>query len=109
MDDAKLDELLVQARAAPPSVPERLAARVIADAAAVQPARGLWPMLSEMLGGLPGLGGLVTATCVGIWLGIAPPENLPDLTGEILGFETVTDEDLEVVDLTGFGWDIGES
>lgn len=106
--DAALEALFDQARSAPPEVPEGLMQRVIADAAAQQSPASVWSRLIDTLGGLPGLGGLATATFVGIWLGVAPPAQLPDLAGQILGIETYTADDLDAGDLTGFGWDIEE-
>jgi len=114
-DDA-LEAMFDTARAAPPEMPEGLMARVIADAGAVQPARSIWARLFEGplegVGGIPGLGGLVTATCVGVWLGVAPPANVPDLAGQILGVETLLEDEWDTVDmtegLTSFGWDMEE-
>lgn len=112
MNDTDLETLFEAARRAPPDVPEALMARVVADAQAVQPAAPFWTRLTEALGGLPGLGGLVTAGCVGIWLGVSPPAYVPDLAGQVLGFESALDDefdgDLDAVSLTGFGWDIEE-
>lgn len=106
-DDA-LEALFAEARSHPPALPDRVLARVIEDARRLQPSsagnrmRGWW----RMLGGLPGLGGLVTATCVGFWLGVAPPEGMPDLADQILGQQVMADE--TAPDLSGFGWDIEE-
>ncbi|MEM6305586.1 MAG: hypothetical protein AAF744_12775 [Pseudomonadota bacterium] len=102
--DAALEAFFDAARAAPPEVSPELMDRVHADAATHQPRaprgglRGLW----ALLGGGPGLGGLVTATCVGFWIGVAPPEALPDLGALVLGSDTAVE-----VDAYGFGWDIG--
>ena len=108
MTDTDLEAIFDAARAHPPDVPEQLMKRVVADAATHQPGRSGWARLFDMLGGLPGLGGMATATCVGIWIGVAPPTNVPDFAGQILGFEVTTDEGLEGATLTGFGWDIEE-
>lgn len=108
MDDVELETFFEAARSAPPAVPEALMARVIADAQGLQLTVPLWSRLTEALGGLPGLGGLVTAACVGVWLGVSPPSYVPDLAGEVMGFETVSDDEMEAVSLSGFGWDIEE-
>lgn len=107
MNDAALEALFEHARAAPPQVPQALMARVLADAqqAQVTPRSGLlgwW----RALGGAPGLGGLVTATCVGFWLGVAPPAGMPDLADQILVQATVADD--ITADITSFGWDDSE-
>ncbi|QFT59248.1 hypothetical protein FIU94_10465 [Sulfitobacter sp. THAF37] len=108
-DDAGLEALFAEARAHPPRVPDRLLARVAEDAQRLQPRaaratqrRGWW----AVLGGLPGLGGLVTATCVGFWLGVAPPEGVPDFADQMLGSQAVAEE--AVPDFSGFGWDSEE-
>ncbi len=103
--DAALETLFDAARAAPPDLPDALMDRVLADAMAQHPRlrkRG-WRHLLEPLGGAAGLGGLVTATCVGFWIGIAPPEALPDVGALVLGAETSSE-----ADTYGFGWDIEE-
>ncbi len=110
MDDTALENLFSRARATPPQVPDGLMARVIADAEQVQlsPTSGGWRAWLRAIGGAPGLGGLVTATFVGFWLGVAPPENLPDLAGQILGQQDSALTETTTADLTGFGWDIDE-
>ncbi len=110
LENEALEALFQGARANPPAVPDALMARVLADAEAMQPvsAAGRWRSWLAALGGLPALGGLVTATCVGFWLGFAPPASLPDLAGEMLGVDLVLDEEFDVPGLSGFGWDIGE-
>jgi hypothetical protein len=86
---AELDALLAGAAAAPVEMPDQLMAAILADAARVQaeqqavavavPARR--PRLVQLwqaIGGWPGLGGLATACAVGLWIGLAPPQFLPD-------------------------------
>ena len=82
-------------------------ARVTADALSHVPRKAGWNWLAA-IGGLPALGGLVTATCVGFWIGVAPPAGLPDLAGEVIGEAVVTAEEDAVPELDGFGWDLGE-
>ena len=115
-DDDALEALFQQARSAPPEVPDGLLARVIADAEAARPPRGsgIWRTLWQSIGGPAGLGGLVTATLVGVWIGVAPPERLPDIAaglidGEYLSADSTTDvlqDDLS--EGLAFGWDIEE-
>lgn len=109
-DESDLEALFATARADPPKVPDALMQRVIADAQAEQPAvRGAgWRGWFASLGGLPALGGLVTATCVGFWLGVAPPDVLPDLAGAVLGADMLSDGDYESPTISGFGWDLEE-
>lgn len=100
MDD--LERLFEQARANPPSVSDRLLQRVLADAAAgTAPQQPRW---LAVLGGLPMLGGLVSASLVGIWLGAAPPAAVPDLAGQLFQTAGLFD-DLENDDaMLDFGW-----
>lgn len=110
MNEDGLETLFAQARAAPPPLPEGLMARVLADAEAVRPRAG-GPALRRLLaaiGGLPALGGLITATCVGFWIGAAAPLGLPDLGAEVFGQQDVAEEVLQDSFLTAFGWDNGE-
>ncbi|MBD3662501.1 hypothetical protein [Sulfitobacter aestuariivivens] len=104
-DDA-LEACFEQARVTQAPLPEAAMARILADAAAVQPRapRMAWRAWVRALGGAPGIGGLITATCVGFWIGIAPPQMLPDVGGIVLGAE-VSAFDL---DADGFGWDLEE-
>lgn len=86
-----LDAMLAAARARRDDLPDGLAARILADAATVQAAQtagserrlptrgpGFWAQLRGALGGWPGLGGLATACAAGVWIGLAPPDFLPD-------------------------------
>ncbi|MEP5732306.1 MAG: hypothetical protein ABJL67_23400 [Sulfitobacter sp.] len=109
-DELNLEGLFEAARRTPAKVPEGLMARVIADASAVQPVRRFarWRGWLRGLGGMPAISGLVTATCVGFWLGVAPPTGLPDLGGAMLGVEADAEDTVDVLDASGFGWDIEE-
>ena len=108
-DDA-LEALFEDARATPPEVPAALMAQIMADAENAMPAPAPqgWRGWLAALGGLPALGGLVTATCVGFWLGVAPPVGVPDFAGQVLGVDAALEDDFETPGVSGFGWDIGE-
>jgi hypothetical protein len=110
-DDDLLESMFQQARAMPPEVPGDLMARIVADGLAVQPVlrKPLVARVIEALGGARGMGGLITATCVGFWLGVAPPEGVPDLAGAVIGIEDVILAELDSDAISGFGWEIGES
>lgn len=114
MTDAALEAMFEGARAAPPVVPEALMARVMADAGAMQPVaqRSVWREWFSTLGGLSGMGGLITASCLGFWIGVAPPQGLPDLAGSVFGVPSLLDSELDdEFDgdmLTAYGWDIEE-
>lgn len=93
-NDDMLDDLFAQASAQPPAQPsDDLIARVLADAASVQPAPaahvigqpGLWARIMDAIGGWPALGGLAAATVAGIWVGVAPPASVSDLTARLMG------------------------
>lgn len=110
-----LEILLQDARATPPQMPAGLMDRVLADALAAQPAalrrgwRGLW----HSFGGAPALGGVVTATALGFWIGAAAPVCLPDFATAMITWAVPADtlllaEEITTPDLTAFGWDIEE-
>lgn len=82
-----IDALLAQARRERPAVPEPVQARILAQAEAEQarllrmprrPAVPLWQRLLDGIGGWPVMGGMATACAAGIWIGLAPPQILPD-------------------------------
>lgn len=112
---ATVDALLAQARNSPPQVPDALMARVLADAQAAQPeiirsmpeTQDLWARFCEVFGGWQGMGGMVAATCAGVWIGLSPPETLPDAGVLLFGYET-TDVSATTAELTSFGWDLDE-
>ncbi len=85
-DDVDLDGLFDDARVARPIPTENLMARIAADAALHQPspsqldrqAPGAFSRLLETLGGWPTIGGLVTATIAGVYIGFVQPELVID-------------------------------
>lgn len=108
--DQELEALFERARMAPPKVPDGLMERVLLDAESLQdtPSTGWLVRVFAALGGAPGMGGLITATCVGFWLGVAPPDGLPDLAGSLLGMDEIVVADAGGDGIYGFGWDIEE-
>jgi hypothetical protein len=94
-NDDMLDDMFAQARAVTPAPSDDLMARVLADAAAVQPRNRpiaamrptLWSRMSDAVGGWPALSGLAAATVAGVWVGIAPPAQVEDLTATLIGDE----------------------
>lgn len=63
---------------------------------------GLFRGLRDMLGGWPAMAGLTVACATGIWLGVSPPDALPD-PFEIAG---LLQDDLDMFDADGLtaGW-----
>ncbi|MGD9864338.1 MAG: hypothetical protein AB7S99_14100 [Pseudodonghicola sp.] len=92
-----LDVFFAAARAERNEMPVGLAERMRADAAMVQagfarpptpvrPGRGtgLLGQLWSTLGGWPALSGLAAACAAGVWLGVSPPNFLPDPLGLVV-------------------------
>ena len=94
-NDDMLDDLFATARQAAPAPSADLMARVLADAAAVQPqpatttaaVPGLWSRMLDAIGGWPAVSGLAAATVAGIWVGVAPPSAVEDMTASLIGDE----------------------
>ncbi len=110
-DTEMLETLFQDARRTPPDLPEGLMDRIMADALAQQPAAGPrgWRAIWLAIGGAPAVGGLVTATAVGFWIGVAPPSNLPDIAAQIItGTTLATLDEGSAPELSAFGWDIEE-
>lgn len=85
----ELDVFFAAARQQTDTLSEDLTNRMLGDALAVQAqfapvvqerqARpGLWRQLVSAVGGWPAMGGLVAACATGIWIGVAPPDFVPD-------------------------------
>ncbi len=104
-DNDRLERHFAAARTAGPAVPDTLMARVLADAAAHQPApvcapapaplRTLRARLWAAIGGAGGIGagaGLAAAALSGVWIGFAQPG-----PAEGLGF--IERETFEMVEL----------
>jgi hypothetical protein len=80
--DPLLDDHFAAARAKSPAPDDAFLARLEADARQMQPApprptaSGRLRQLVEVLGGWPAMGGLATASLVGLWIGVASPLGL---------------------------------
>ena len=101
------DDLFAEMRLRQVAVPRGLMARVLQDAARLQPGAGLrvvqaglpapagfWAQFSAFFGGAGMLAGMATAAVAGVYLGFAQPGPMPQLTDAWL-----TDPPLETVDL----------
>lgn len=103
-----LEALFDAARKDPPKVPDALMTQVVADAQAQMPGRG--GLLSRMgrwvalLGGAPGMGGLVTACGVGFWIGLSAPAGLPDVAGALIGDTQAVSDEVMYAQLYDDGW-----
>lgn len=94
-NDDMLDDLFAQARSVNPVPSDALLTRVIADADAAQPRRaavsvarpGILARILEAIGGWPAASGLAAATVAGIWVGVAPPASVQDITAAMMGDE----------------------
>lgn len=97
-NDDFLDALFAQARDEEVQPDDALLARVLADADEVQagfasvqtahPVTGsFWARLLDGLGGWPAVSGLAAATVAGIWIGVAPPASVADVTATFFGEE----------------------
>lgn len=97
-NDDFLDALFAQARKDEARPDDALTARILADAddvqagfASAQPARpagaSLWARLLDGLGGWPAVSGLAAATVAGVWIGVAPPASVADVTANFFGEE----------------------
>ncbi|MBU2982920.1 hypothetical protein KO498_13965 [Lentibacter algarum] len=108
-DTQMLNDMFATARDSSPDATADLMARVMRDAAVVQDGfeqagigrnsekssrRFGWRSLIEGLGGWPAMGGLVTATAVGVWLGLAPYTGLSETVAGYL-FESTSLDGLE--------------
>ena len=110
-----LEKLLKDAADTPPDLPPGLASRVLFDARQFQPKSKpiavLRPTMvqrfADALGGWPGMGGLVAATCAGFWIGIASPSGLPD-AAEMISQSADTSIFEDTIEMSRFGWDLGE-
>lgn len=98
-DDDMIDDLFGLAQSQTPAPSDDLMARILADAAAVQPSvasasppqAGFMQSLMDLIGGWPSVGGLAMAGVAGIWVGFAPPTVVSDWTAELVGTPVTID------------------
>lgn len=95
-----LDSLFQAAKRDAAKMPAGLSDRILADAARVQAqsrasrprVRQSWfAQLREALGGWYGMGGLAAACATGLWMGIAPPDIMPDPVQMVFGTQAELD------------------
>ncbi len=93
-DDKILEAAFAQARVPDAMPSEALMDRIMMDADSVladampvleRPRQGLGAMLLDAIGGWPSFSGLAAATVAGLWIGVAPPAALTDLSATYFG------------------------
>ena len=94
-DDKLLEAMFAQARTPDLTPSEGLLDRIMMDAdsvlaeaapaVATRPRQGLGAMLLDIIGGWPSFSGLAAATVAGLWIGIAPPAAISDLSSGLWG------------------------
>jgi len=109
----ELDDLFAAARETPAALPDQLMMSILADATAArveamtaapvagqqsQPRNGVGRQLMLAIGGLAGAGGLVAASALGLWIGLAPPSFLPD-PAQLVGYSDSTSVPYDSYDL----------
>lgn len=83
-DETDLEAFFDAARRTAPRLPDALRDRIVADARSAMPASrarrpgARWALFPDVVGGWFGLGGVVTAGLVGVWIGLAPPSDAMD-------------------------------
>lgn len=113
--EGHLDLLLSEAAREETALPEGLLQKVMDDAVQMQPQpnvptsqrQGTLSRLAAFFGGWPTVGGLAAASCAGFWIGVNPPQYLPDPSELLLGAQAEI-ASLEDVEVSGFGWDFEE-
>lgn len=115
---ADLEMLFASARDSAPMLSDELTAAMVADAANIQgefvqkvvllnpapPRMGMLSYLTAALGGWTSVGGLLAASCTGLWFGIAAPDTLltsPSLGGLILSDQSDDYSLYQSLDLVG--------
>jgi len=93
-DDKMLDTTFAQMRAQDVTPSEGLMDRIMMDADSVlatgtvaQPRakQSVGALILDVIGGWPSFGGLAAATVAGVWIGVAPPDALADVSAGFLG------------------------
>lgn len=100
-DDAFFDDLMGQAAQERLAPSDALLDRIMLDADAVLAEAAVAPVVSDLprrslgavivaaLGGWSAISGLAAAGVAGVWIGVAPPEALSDITQTVWGGDTV--------------------
>lgn len=84
-DHSLVEDLLDDVRFGQTPAPSAdLMARILADAAQVQPV-SFWRDMFAGIGGWRGIGGLTTAGVTGLWLGVAPTSGVDSLISTVWG------------------------
>lgn len=93
-DDKILEAAFVQARMQDAVPSEALLDRIMLDADSVladstpvleRPRQGFGAVLLDAIGGWPSFSGLAAATVAGLWIGVAPPAAVTDLSAGLWG------------------------
>lgn len=106
-EDAGFEAFLAAARAVRPEPSADLMARILTDALAeLPPPGGVTPSgagfgarVRAILGGWGSIGGLVTATLAGVWIGFAAPGPLAALTTDLLSATATSTPTVDTVEL----------
>ena len=93
-DNKMLDAAFAQMREGDVIPSEGLMDRIMQDADAIlavpvaeptRPARGIFAQIMDAIGGWPAASGLAAATVAGVWIGVAQPSSLSDLSASVWG------------------------
>ncbi len=101
-EDNSLDLLFAAARANPPVLSGDRIALLEQQALDAQPFEPVWRRAVAVIGGLPGLGGLVASVVLGLWIGVASPDVIGLQVDALLG------ADSELLQSVDFGWEQDE-
>jgi hypothetical protein len=96
---SEIDDLFAEMQAAPLAVSRGLQARVLQDAARLQPGRivpgaGIWAQVSAFFGGGGLLAGMGTAAVAGLYLGFVQPASMQGISDVLLAAAPMDSVDL---------------
>ncbi len=101
IDEFELDALFEEARGESPTPSDDLVARIVQDAAQMQPKpasseghepTGVFRQFLAAIGGWPALGGLATAAITGVYIGVAQPGLVGVTAAELEDLDYVSTE-----------------